>query len=840
MNRLLPSWFGRPFARQASGRRHRRVSLEHLEVRSLLAGDIWTQRGGDAGHTGYVDVSFDPSQLEEAWSQPLNYPQSGTGSWQERAVAIDESHVYRVDLEGYAPSGVYHVFAYDVATGAESWHRMLQGNAFEGVGEPSVAGGIVYVNRAGHSGISGGTDFDLPRLYGFDAATGNTLLERRYAAQWGSNERPVIADNQLVVEDGYYGGISSYTASTLSRQWFVGRSAAYDPPLAAIDDEYVYAFHQEVYRRTDGARLPNIAPPAGYSSVGGPMVSSSGLVLFTVGGSTSGLSAYDGDTHQPVWTTPTSSFVTAKAVGNGLVAVAAGRQVIVLNEADGSQRFVWNAPSGLTDEIVLTRTHVLVQSANFGNVRIHAIDLATGQEVWSYDAPTSSSGSSEVEMAFGSGHLLLSHRNYVRALAPAANSAPVAADDAATTGEETAIAIAVLGNDTDSDGDTLTVQSATQPANGSVTINADGTITYTPALNFAGDDSFDYTISDGNGGSATATVVVTVGAVNDEPVAADDSVSLSEDTAETFAVLANDTDADGDALAVAEVTQPTSGSVTLNADNTLTYAPNANFAGSDSFTYTVSDGNGGTSTATVHLTIDAVNDAPTATDSVFTLEENAAVGTELGFVIAADVDGDPLSFALSGEGADGFAIDPQTGRITVADAALLDYETTPQFDLVVEASDSAGGTATANVRIDLVDVPENESPEISIDVRPADPANRTNLQSKQIEVAILGSATFNPVTSIDLSTVRLRGESSTGGASVMFHHRHGYRYWVRDVNGDGIDDMVLKFETSDTGLSSSDDAVVLEGQLTSSLGGEFFSVSQAVSFLGGKGKKSRN
>ena len=118
----------------------------------------------------------------------------------------------------------------------------------------------------------------------------------------------------------------------------------------------------------------------------------------------------------------------------------------------------------------------------------------------------------------------------------------------------------MLANDTDPDGDTLTVASVTQPANGSV-LNNGSNVTYTPDGNFHDTDTFTYTASDGNGGTDTATVTVTVTSVNDAPNAVNDTTSTPEDTAKTIDVLANDTDVDGDTLTVASVTQPVNGSV---------------------------------------------------------------------------------------------------------------------------------------------------------------------------------------------------------------------------------------------------------------------------------------
>ncbi|WP_010232318.1 cadherin-like domain-containing protein, partial [Gillisia marina] len=117
------------------------------------------------------------------------------------------------------------------------------------------------------------------------------------------------------------------------------------------------------------------------------------------------------------------------------------------------------------------------------------------------------------------------------------NDTPVAVDDSSTTDEDTAVTVSVLDNDSDVDGDELTVISTTEPENGSVVINNDGTITYTPNDNFNGVDTFDYTIEDEEGLTATATVTVTVGGLNDAPVAVDDSSTTDEDTAVTVSVL---------------------------------------------------------------------------------------------------------------------------------------------------------------------------------------------------------------------------------------------------------------------------------------------------------------
>ena len=205
------------------------------------------------------------------------------------------------------------------------------------------------------------------------------------------------------------------------------------------------------------------------------------------------------------------------------------------------------------------------------------------------------------------------------------NHPPEAVDDSETTDEDTPVTVEVLANDSDPDGDDLSIIGTTEPASGSITLNDDGTITYTPDADFSGEDSFTYTISDGNGGEDTATVTITVIPVNDPPVAVDDSETTDEDTPVTVAVLTNDSDPDGDALSVIGTTDPANGSITVNADGTITYTPDADFSGEDSFTYTISDGNGGEDTATVTITVIPVNDPPVAVDDSETTDEDTPV-----------------------------------------------------------------------------------------------------------------------------------------------------------------------------------------------------------------------
>ncbi len=236
------------------------------------------------------------------------------------------------------------------------------------------------------------------------------------------------------------------------------------------------------------------------------------------------------------------------------------------------------------------------------------------------------------------------------------NDGPVAVDDgsagmpAITLDEDSgpSAPITVLSNDSDVDGDTLTVTAASSP-NGTVTINPDQTLVFTPAANFNGPTTITYSIGDGHGGSASATVFVNVTAVNDAPVAADDALATAEDTPLTIAqatLIANDTDVDGHPLTVVAVYSPVNGTVALVGGDVV-FTPAPNYSGPASFTYMVTDGFGAISTANVNITVGAVNDAPVAQAAAFTVAEDAAIVS--GAVVATDADaGTVLSFALDG------------------------------------------------------------------------------------------------------------------------------------------------------------------------------------------------
>ena len=164
---------------------------------------------------------------------------------------------------------------------------------------------------------------------------------------------------------------------------------------------------------------------------------------------------------------------------------------------------------------------------------------------------------------------------------------------------------------------------------------------YTPDTNFNGTDSFSYTVTDGNGGSANATVSIIVTSVNDAPVASDDTLTLEQNTAAQVQVVANDTDIDGDTLTVISVGAATNGTTSVS-NNQILYTPNADFVGTDSFTYEIDDNNGGTDTATVNVTIINGN-LPVATNDTATVAEDTPIILD---VLANDTDADSDTLSL--------------------------------------------------------------------------------------------------------------------------------------------------------------------------------------------------
>ncbi len=322
------------------------------------------------------------------------------------------------------------------------------------------------------------------------------------------------------------------------------------------------------------------------------------------------------------------------------------------------------------------------------------------------------------------------------------NDPPVAVNDSYTMAEDgTAITLTPLTGDSDPDGGTLSITSINGTlltpgtaqviavTNGTVNVSAAGVITFTPAPDYSGSVSFPYTISDGQGGTATANQIITVTPVNDPPVAVNDSYTMAEDgTAITLTPLTGDSDPDGGTLSItsingtlltpgtAQVIAVTNGTVNVSAAGVITFTPAPDYSGSVSFPYTISDGQGGTATANQIITVTPVNDPPVAVNDSYTMAEDGTAITLTPLTGDSDPDGGTLSITSI----NGTLLTPGTaqviavtnGTVNVSAAGVITFTPAPDYSGSVSfpytISDGQGGTATANQIITVT--PVNDPP----------------------------------------------------------------------------------------------------------------------------------
>ena len=293
------------------------------------------------------------------------------------------------------------------------------------------------------------------------------------------------------------------------------------------------------------------------------------------------------------------------------------------------------------------------------------------------------------------------------------NNAPNAVADKATTTAGSPVTVDVLANDSDADGDTLSVAAVTQGKNGMVVIE-DGKPVYTPNAGFSGTDSFTYTVSDGTD-ETIGSVDVTVSAPgNTAPTAKADTANTTVGKPVTVDVLANDTDDDGDTLSVAAVTQGKNGTVVLQ-DGKPMYTPNAGFSGTDSFTYTVSDGKD-TATATVTVTVAASTPVLEAKTDNFTID-NSNSSNSLDVLANDNIpDGQTVTVEV--------IVDPSHGTVVVKDNQIIYTPTagyTGSDTLRYRITDANGETTEASITLTI----KASITEIECATAPTDPeANR--------------------------------------------------------------------------------------------------------------------
>ncbi len=288
------------------------------------------------------------------------------------------------------------------------------------------------------------------------------------------------------------------------------------------------------------------------------------------------------------------------------------------------------------------------------------------------------------------------------------DDAPIAEQEAYTTGEDVPLVVAapgVLANDSDAEGDDLSADVVTPPAHGLLALDEDGSFTWTPGLNNTSPTSFTYVARATSGSSAPVVVSLTVEASADGPIAGDDAYAVDEDGfLAAPSVMLNDVDPDGDEITAALLSTTTNGVLTFAADGTFTYAPMTNVHGVDTFTYTVSDGTT-SDTATVTLTILPTNDAPTAVADAYDVDGGARLVLAPGVLgNDIDIDGDDLTAVLSTPPGFGTLLLNANGSFTYI--AADGYAGLVTFTYAV----SDGIALSAPATVTLIVVPENEAP----------------------------------------------------------------------------------------------------------------------------------
>ncbi|MCS0041307.1 tandem-95 repeat protein [Vibrio parahaemolyticus] len=287
--------------------------------------------------------------------------------------------------------------------------------------------------------------------------------------------------------------------------------------------------------------------------------------------------------------------------------------------------------------------------------------------------------------------------------------------DKATVVEDTPTIIKVLGNDTfEGDGKVVSLDANNGPANGTVSVNPDGSVTYTPNDNYHGTDSFTYIVTSG-GVSESTTVSVDVTPVNDAPVAKDDIATTQEDTAVTIDVLSNDTDVDGDKLSIQSATVPEAQGKVEIVDGKLVFTPAENFNGHAEITYTVTDGQL-TDEAKVTVTVNPVNDAPTIkVDAVESITEDAVnTDTVVATLTVRDTDTseDQLTVSLENNSNGYFVLVGNEVKLTQAGVDAVNNDELNLKDLTISASVSDGVNPTANDSDSLIVNRVNDAPTV--------------------------------------------------------------------------------------------------------------------------------
>jgi len=374
------------------------------------------------------------------------------------------------------------------------------------------------------------------------------------------------------------------------------------------------------------------------------------------------------------------------------------------------------------------------------------------------------------------------------------NIIPVAIDDEASVEENSPVNIDVLPNDTGLDDTPITVNISQQPANGTVVVESDNTITYTPNSEFFGNDSFNYTVTDANGDADEATVSLTITqAASGIPVATDDETSTTENTAVSIDLLSNDSGLADVPVVVTISTNPTNGTVVVESDNTITYTPDSEFFGNDSFSYTVTDANGDADEADVAITVtEDTNVVPVATNDEASTTENTAVSID---VLSNDTGLNDVPVVVT------ISTNPTNGSVVVEDDNTVTYTPNDAFS----GSDSFSYTVTdANGDADNADVAVTVSEDTNImPVATDDEASTTENTAVSIDVLSNDTGLEDAPVIVTISTNPTNGSvvvesdnTVTYTPNDAFSGSDSFSYTVTDANGD-VDEAEVSIVVSE-------------------------------------------
>jgi uncharacterized protein (TIGR03437 family) len=334
------------------------------------------------------------------------------------------------------------------------------------------------------------------------------------------------------------------------------------------------------------------------------------------------------------------------------------------------------------------------------------------------------------------------------------NDAPTTQNQSVSTAEGTSKAITLVGSDVDGDSLTFLVS---QPAHGTVNSGTGPSHTYTPAAGYTGPDSFTYQVQDGKGGTVSGTVTINVTAgQNGAPTANDANVTTSEDTPKAITLSA--TDPNSDPITYTVMSQPAKGDLSGTAPN-LMYTPDSNATGSDSFSFRAADGKGGSDTATVNVTISAVNDSPTAQNQSVSTQKNKAAAIRLA---GNDVDGDALSFTVLTQ--------PGHGALS-GNAPNLTYTPANGFSgsdgFTFRVADNKGGTGNGTVTINVAAGNTNKPPK-------AHNQSITTEQNKSKSITLQGSDEDGDTLTFSVLSGPSHGNLTGNAPSVNYTPANNY------------------------------------------------------------------